>query len=470
MSEDYRPNESELQQIWRTALGEFELTITRAQFSTWFKGTYIADIKNKEVIIGTPTAYSITWLNTRFSDPIKKIVKKITKQDIRKVSFIVKPNKKKGQNIKQSKNNLNIQQRQRSKGNKNKIYNKAQQSIIPEFGLNARYLFETFVVGKGNELAYAAAQAVADSPGLIYNPLFIYGGVGLGKTHLMQSIGNKIKAILPQNKILYISSEKFMNDFIYSIKQNSVNKFKRKYRNVDVLLVDDIQFISGKESTQEEFFHTFNELYQNNKQIILTSDRPPKEIESLEQRLLSRFEWGMIADIRSPDLETRIAILENKSQEKGIILDNKSIAYIAEMVPNNIRELEGVLNKLLAYQQMNNMPLAFENIKMILGNTIKITTHKKNLSPEALLSHISKFFNISKDKILSKRRNKHLVYPRQILCYLLKEEANYSYPAIGKFLNGRDHTTILHAVKKIEKNLNHNNQLRQDIDKLKKEL
>lgn len=464
--------ESELQQIWRTALGEFELNMSKAQFHTWFKGTYIAEIKDKEVVIGVAEAYNITWLRSRFVEPIKEIVKKVTDRNIEIVNFIVKPNNKRANTMNSTprNNNLNIHNRGGNNNQKGQVYQRAQQAIIPEFGLNQRYIFETFVVGKGNELAYAAAQAVADSPGLIYNPLFIYGGVGLGKTHLMQAIGNKIKAVLPQNKILYISSEKFMNDFIYSIKQNTVNDFKRKYRSVDVLLVDDIQFISGKESTQEEFFHTFNELYQNNKQIILTSDRPPKDIESLEQRLLSRFEWGMIADIRTPDLETRIAILQNKSQEKGIMLDSDSITYVAEMVPNNIRELEGVLNKLLAYQQINNMPLAFENIKMILGNTIKVTNHKKNLSPESLLTLVAKFFNLTKEELLSKRRNKHLVYPRQILCYLLKEDANYSYPAIGKFLNGRDHTTILHAVIKIEKNLDHNDQLRNDIEELKKQL
>ena len=469
-------NQSDLQHIWRNILGELELQISKAQFTTWFKGCYIFEIKDKLVKIATPKAYTSQWLENNYKNKIFPLLQKYSEEPVEKLIFIVAANHKRSagfintQNEKPM-NNLNIHKRSDAPNRQNShIYDKAQQSIIPEFGLNQRYNFENFIVGKGNELAYAAANAVADSPGLIYNPFFIYGGVGLGKTHLMQAIGIKIKAMLPQKKILYISSEKFVNDFIYSIKQNSVNEFKRKYRTIDVLLVDDIQFISGKESTQEEFFHTFNELYQNNKQIILTSDRPPKEIKALEQRLLSRFEWGMIADIRTPDLETRIAILQNKSQEKGIILDSDSVYYIAEMVPNNIRELEGVLNKLLAYQQINNMPLSFENIKMILGNAMKITSHTRNLSPESLLSIIAKYFNISKEDILSKKRNKHLVYPRQILCYLLKEQANYSYPAIGKFLNGRDHTTILHAVKKIVANLPHNQQLGQDIDALKKEL
>jgi chromosomal replication initiator protein len=453
-------DQSQIQQLWRSILGEIELITTKAEFNTWFQGSHILELKENQITIGTPNGFAKIWLQQKFTDTIKNLLKKYWPEPIEKIIFTYSKNKNESKYS--ISNTINLRKTEISSANTQ------QQSTIPEFGLNPRYTFENFVVGQGNELAFAAAKAVADSPGLIYNPLFIYGGVGLGKTHLMQAIGNQIKAMLPQKKILYISTEKFINDFIYSIKQNSVNEFKRKYRTVDVLLVDDIQFISGKESTQEEFFHTFNELYQNNKQIVLTSDRPPKELESLENRLLSRFEWGMIADIRTPDLETRIAILQNKAQDKGIILDSDSVVYIAKMVQNNIRELEGFLNKLLAYQQINNTPLTLENIKVIMGNNIKINQAKKNLTPQSLLTNVCKYFNISGDEILSKTRTKHLVYPRQILCYLLKNEANYSYPAIGKFLNGRDHTTILHAVSKLEKEIHHNEQLRQDMDNIKK--
>ncbi len=453
-------DQSQLQQLWRSILGEIELITTKAEFNTWFQGSHILELKEKQITIGTPNGFAKIWLQQKFTDTIKKLLKKYWPEEIEKIIFTYSKNK--NENNYNNSNTISLRKTEISN------HSPQQQATIPEFGLNPRYTFENFVVGQGNELAFAAAKAVADSPGLIYNPLFIYGGVGLGKTHLMQAVGNQIKAMLPQKKILYISTEKFINDFIYSIKQNSVNEFKRKYRTVDVLLVDDIQFISGKESTQEEFFHTFNELYQNNKQIVLTSDRPPKELESLENRLLSRFEWGMIADIRTPDLETRIAILQNKAQDKGIILDSDSVVYIAKMVQNNIRELEGFLNKLLAYQQINNTPLTLENIRVIMGNNIKVNQAKKNLTPQNLLNNVCKYFNISADEILSKTRTKHLVYPRQILCYLLKNEANYSYPAIGKFLNGRDHTTILHAVAKLEKEIHHNEQLRQDIETIKK--
>jgi len=457
---DNSVDQSQLQQLWRSILGEIELMTTKAEFNTWFQGSHILDLNEKQVTIGTPNGFAKIWLEQKFTDTIKKLLDKYWQKPVEKIVFTYSKNK----------NAVNYNSSNSITLKKIEISNNVQQqqSTIPEFGLNPRYTFENFVVGPGNELAFAAAKAVADSPGLIYNPLFIYGGVGLGKTHLMQAVGNQIKAMLPQKKILYISTEKFINDFIFSIKQNSVNEFKRKYRTVDVLLVDDIQFISGKESTQEEFFHTFNELYQNNKQIVLTSDRPPKELESLENRLLSRFEWGMIADIRTPDLETRIAILQNKAQEKGIMLDSDSVIYIAKMVQNNIRELEGFLNKLLAYQQINNNPLTLDNIKIIMGNNIKVNQAKKNLTPQHLLNSVCKYFNITSDEILSKTRTKHLVYPRQILCYLLKNEANYSYPAIGKFLNGRDHTTILHAVAKLEKEIHHNEQLRQDMDNIKK--
>src|SRR5581483_2896315 len=321
---------------------------------------------------------------------------------------------------------------------------------------------ETFIIGKNNELAHAASQAVAKNPGQQYNPLFIYGGVGLGKTHLMHAAGHRLAQTNPKIKIIYVTSEKFANDYIDAIKQKRMDDFKKQYRSVDALLIDDIQFMAGKEGFQEEFFHTFNELRDKGKQIIITSDRPPKEIPAIEQRLVSRFEWGMIADIQSPDLETRMAILRNKMEKKGVNISEDILFYIAENVTHNIRELEGALNRLAVYQQMENRGLMLEQAKSILANII--SAKKRVTSAKKIAESVAEFYNISIEDLIKQSRKKEYVKPRQIAMYLIRKELDNSFPSIGDFFGGRDHTTVMHAVEKVENLITSKQSFKQELD------
>ena len=355
------------------------------------------------------------------------------------------------------------------KQNKNVV----SPSILQNANLNPKYTFDTFVVGANNNLAHAASLAVAESPGEIYNPLFIYGGVGLGKTHLMHSIANFILKNNPAAKILYVTSEKFTNELIDAIRNKnniSTTEFREKYRNNDVLLIDDIQFIIGKESTQEEFFHTFNALHESKKQIIISSDKPPKEIETLEERLRSRFEWGLTVDIQSPDYETRMAILRKKEELEGYNIDNEVVKYIATNIKSNIRELEGALTKIVALSKLDNnkeinIALAEEALKDIIS-----PDGIKEVTPELIIQIVAEHFNITPLDIMSQKRSKDIVYPRQIVMYLSRNTIDISLQAIGKMLGGRDHSTILHGIEKIEKDLMNNQGLQNTIDILKKKI
>ncbi|MFH0804666.1 MAG: chromosomal replication initiator protein DnaA, partial [Patescibacteria group bacterium] len=338
------------------------------------------------------------------------------------------------------------------------------------FGLNERYTFENYIVGKGNELARAACQAVADRPGEVYNPLFIYGGSGLGKTHLLQAIAHEVLKRNPSKKIIYVTCEKFTNEFIKAISQGGAEKFKDTYRSTDLLLIDDIQFLAGKEGTQEEFFRTFNALHQQNKQIVLSSDRPPKAIPALENRLVSRFEWGMIADIGQPDYETRVAILNAKCQEKGFQLTPEIITTIANFIQSNVRELEGALNRIVAFHQLNNTPPTVASIKNILSSVSNYQKREGSLTPKQIANVVATFFDISMNDLLGSSRKKELVVPRQITMYLLREEVKCSYPTIGQELGGRDHTTAMHAYDKIRRALDHDEKIRQDISLIRQRL
>ena len=338
-----------------------------------------------------------------------------------------------------------------------------------EFGINEKYLFDNFVVGKHNELAHAASQAVAKTPGVTYNPLFIYGGVGLGKTHLVQAIGNHVLRDNPDAKILYASCEKFTNDFISAVKQGRASEFQQKYRGVDVLLIDDIQFITGKEGTQEAFFHTFNALHQNNKQIVITSDRPPKAIATLEQRLQSRFECGLIADISYPDIETRMAILETKCQEKKFELEQEILHYLAEHIHENVRELEGALNRIIAQHQLQDIAPTLDSVKKMLTG-IKFSGQKKAVTPRELIDIVTEFYGIPLPDILGVSRKKALVVPRQIIMYLLREEMRKSFPQIGGKLGGRDHNTAMHAYNKVCCLIEEDDQINQEINTLRQRI
>jgi chromosomal replication initiator protein len=337
------------------------------------------------------------------------------------------------------------------------------------FVLNPKYSFNNFVVGKTNELAFAAAQAVVAKPGTSYNPLFIYGGVGLGKTHLIQAIGNELLKKNPSINIMYVSAEKFSNDFISSIKEGSGKDFQNKYRHIDLLLIDDIQFIAGKDRTQESFFHTFNELHQQNKQVVLTSDRPPKAIPALEDRLKSRFGWGMIADISAPDFETRTAILEKKCAEKNFPLSEQLLQTIASLVQSNIRELEGALNKIIVFHQLKNAEPTTDSVKALLSGG-ESTSMRNIITPMQLIEAVAQVYSLSLEDLMGKSREKKVSMPRQIIMYLMREELKMSYPAIGEELGGRDHTTAIHAHEKIAKEIEDDLKLKQDIEMIKQRL
>lgn len=466
-------------EIWQAILAEFELKLTKANFTTWFKSTGISSINQGQVVICVPNNFTKTWLEKKYHTDVIKALERVTGKPIKKIEYKVENIK----NVEVQECNFaeNPSQNPTQAQNHNQNYNQnttmrrptpPPQPINPnavKFGLNPKYTFENFIVGKGSELAHAAAQAVANRPGEAYNPLFIYGGVGLGKTHLIQAIGQAILTKNPNAKILYVSSEKFTNEFVTAVKEGRAKEFKDRYRNVDLLLIDDIQFIGGKEQTQEEFFHTFNELHQQGKQVVMTSDRPPKAILSLEDRLRSRFEWGMIADISAPDMETRVAILQSKCQEKQFNLSPGIIQLIANTISSNIRELEGALNKLIAFHQLKNIPPTEESVQEILLQ-MEIKNTKRSLTPKEVIQTVATYYGVNFDDLTGKSREKRLANPRQITMFILREDLKLSYPAIGEVLGGRDHTTAMHAHSKILSELNSDQKLKTDMEALKQRL
>jgi chromosomal replication initiator protein len=450
-------------EIWQAVLADFELKVSKPNFTTWFKNTGIAQYDAGHVVICVPNAFTKSWLENKYHKDIIATIEKKTGKPIKRIEYRVESVK----NIEEQECTLSVAPTVSTV--QTPIHSNPKLGIGAQFGLNAKYTFNTFIVGKGNELAHAAAQAVADRPGDAYNPLFIYGGVGLGKTHLLQAIGHAMLASNPAVRILYVSSEKFTNEFVSSVKSGKAKEFKDRYRNVDLLLIDDIQFIGGKEQTQEEFFHTFNELHQQGKQVVMSSDRPPKAIPALEDRLRSRFEWGMIADIANPDLETRIAILQSKCQEKNFPVDESLLNAIASTIQSNIRELEGALNKIIAYHELKNIAPTKESIKSVLSS-FEAQGTKKSVTPREMVTTVASFFDIAVDDITGKSREKRLAFPRQIVMYLLREELKMSYPAIGQELGGRDHTTAMHAHTKIQNGLEDDLKLKQDITHIKQRL
>ncbi len=469
-------------QVWKAVLGEIELSLSRVNFVTWFKDTFISQFENNRMIICVPSAFVKKWLEEKYHKNIIKALENVTKQDIKEIIYKVELKKQKttdsfvisdageemgGQvDLSETKNgdgnnNLNGNGNGGNNGNGN-----GNEKVINKFGLNSRYLFENFIVGKGNELAHAACLAVVNNLGKAYNPLFIYGGVGLGKTHLLQAIGNAVAK--KTDKILYCTSEKFTNNYIQAVKSGKAKEFKNLYRNVDLLLVDDIQFMGGKDGTQEEFFHTFNELQQNDKQIVLTSDRPPKAMPAIEKRLISRFESGMVADVGKPDIETKLAILEKKAIEKNFPLDREILSYVADHVQNNIRELEGALNKVIVFHQFRGIKPDLKSVKEILNDYIS-NIQSKSLSPKNIIEATAKYYNLSLKDLVGQSRKKELVKPRQISIYLIREELNTSYPTIGEELGGRDHTTAMHSYNKVNKEIQNGNneKLKQELESIK---
>ncbi len=451
-------------ELWQAVLAELELKLSRANFTSWFTKTFISDYRLGDVVIGVPNTVTMDWMLKRHHKDIINALENVTNQPIRSLTYRVETKNIEPQPI--------IFEQQKSPFPNDLGFTTSPEMPPPSgnIAINPQQTFSTFVVGKQNELAHAAAQAVAAHPGGTYNPLFIYGGVGLGKTHLLHGIANEIRRKWPSSRIMYVTCEHFTNDFIHSIRSGKGKEFKDRYRNVDLLLIDDIQFITGKEGTQEEFFHTFNALHQDNKQIVISSDRPPKSIAGLEKRLQSRLEWGMLVDVGTPDLETRIAILEKKCLEKDARLSSEIVQYIAANIVSNVRELEGALNKIIAVHQFRNMEPTLDSVKPIVAS-FESENIKKTVTPKQVIGVVAEYFDISNDDVLGKSREKRLAFPRQIIMYLLREEMSSSYPTIGTELGGRDHTTAMHAHGKIKDLIeNGDEKLLKDIELIRQRL
>lgn len=454
-----------MQQLWQGTLAELELSLSKANFTTWFKDTGITEFLDGRIVVSVPNAFTQTWFQKKYNDKIIKALQRLTENKVREIHYRVeitratvatKPSTEKIEKMPSMAVATELK--------------KCKDTIANEqCGLNERYVFENFVVGKNNELAHAACLAIAQKPGKVYNPLFIYGGVGLGKTHLLQAVGHQVLKSTPGVRVLYLTCERFTNEFVHAIRNGRGKEFKDVYRNVDCILIDDIQFITGKEGTQEEFFHTFNALHQANKQIVLTSDRPPKAIPALEHRLLSRFEWGMIAEVVLPDLETRLAILEARCADRKMPIIKEALSYIATTIQSNIRELEGALNRVIAYHELNGSTPSLDSTKNVLSSLATQGT-RRSVTPKQLITTVASFYDISIENIVGQSRKKELVLPRQIVMYLLREEAQFSYPSIGHELGGRDHTTAMHAYTKIAKEVEENERLRQELHLIRQRL
>ena len=435
-----------------------EHEIMDVSFKTWLLPLKPYSFKNNTLTIIVPEQTFLTFVKRKYGLPLMVTVSEFLGVEC-KIDFQLKDTVEEDSPAKQPQlieKNMNV----------------VSPQVIQSANLNPKYTFDTFVVGSNNNLAHAAALAVAESPGEIYNPLFIYGGVGLGKTHLMHAIAHFILKNTPDAKILYVTSETFTTELIDAIRNKNnttTTEFREKYRNNDVLLIDDIQFIIGKESTQEEFFHTFNTLYESKKQIIISSDKPPKEIETLEERLRSRFEWGLTVDIQSPDYETRMAILRKKEELEGYNIDNEVITYIATNIKSNIRELEGALTKVMAYSRLNkceiNLKMAEEALKDIISPGAQ-----REVTPELIIQIVAEHFGLTPQDIASQKRTKEIVYPRQIAMYLCRDMLATPLQTIGSFLGGRDHTTIIHGADKISSDLKKDETLRNTIEILKKKI
>jgi chromosomal replication initiator protein len=446
--------------LWQSVLGEIELSVSHANFTTWFKNTELIDQTEDSVTIAVPNIFAKRQFEVKFNDQIKSVLKNNGVTPSR-VTYIVQTAGKKTVSRETTAISNTAPEVQEL------LAPRPKSRQVATNGLNPRYTFSNFIVGSSNDLAYTACQAVAANPGTKYNPLFLYGGVGLGKTHLMQAVGNEIAKNQPDAHILYISSETFVKEFLESIRFKKKG-FSDKYRNVDVLIVDDMQFIAGKEKTQEEFFHTFNALHQTNKQIIISSDKPPKSIPTLTERLRSRFEWGMSIDVQMPDFETRCAILETKASLSGIELGRDTVEYLANNIKTNIRELEGALNQLLAYAEMRGVTPDITTAQGLIGNVRH--SRPQHVTAKQIIDKTARHFQIDNKEICSSRRDKHIVVPRQIAMYLLRSELHLSFPKIAGELGRKDHTTAIHSVEKIEKAIKLDFLIREQVAEIREKL
>ncbi len=446
--------------LWQAVLGEIELSVSRASYITWFKNTRLIRQKDDVLVVGVPNVFIKQQLESKFNQLITDTLNKNGVKPARieyKIHSGISPLHKR---VEDTPLILSTPKEQTAKPVSSLTHTYRQ-------GLNERYTFDNFVVGSGNELAYAACQAIAQNPGTKYNPLFIYGGVGIGKTHLIQAVGNAISAKKPSSHVVYISSEQFVQEFLDAIRYKKNTDFAGFYRSADVLIVDDMQFIAGKEKTQEEFFHTFNALHQANKQIIISSDKPPKDIPTLEERLRSRFAWGMSIDMQAPDFETRCAIVQTKAVGHGISLVQPVVEYLATHVQTNIRELEGALNQLLAFCEMRGLEPELGIATSLLGSS---KSRPKHVSAKQVVERTARHFQVPLEEILGPKRDRDIVVPRQIAMYMLRSELHLSFPKIARELGRKDHTTAIHSVEKIEKESQLDADIRTAIAEIKERL
>jgi chromosomal replication initiator protein len=441
----------DLKQLWQSVLVEIELNISSANFTTWFKDTHIVKEDGGVVILSVPNAFVKEWLLTKYHSVILKNLRNL-ENSIHAVEYVINRDSP----------------RKREEHPSRELHMKElplpEAQVNKDDNLNPRYTFDTFIIGPFNELAHAAAQAVIKKPGIMYNPLFIHGSTGHGKTHLIQAIGNHIKTINPNKKVYYMTSEQFGQDCMNALQSQKMNTFKEKYRKYDVLIVDDIQFFSDKQKFQEELFHLFNTLYDNNRQIIFSSDKHPYFINGLEERLKSRLSAGMTVDIPAPDKESRIAIITAKAGQQNISLSSEIIDYLAHTINGNIRDLEGAVNALLCQVQLKNKDISMIDVRNYIKNNIK---PKKNIAVKDVVRIVSDFYNIKEDSIYEKTRHKEVIRPRQIVMYILREDFNISYPSIGQKLGGRDHTTVIHSCEKIKTDIKEDQSLVEEVGQIR---
>jgi chromosomal replication initiator protein len=438
------------QQAWQATLGQLQMEMSKASYDTWVRDASMVSYEDDQFTIGVPNAYARDWLESRLSTTVNRLLTGIMGRK-HLVRFIVWH---KDYEVVEEEEDTVVEKKAGAES-----FARLNSSI------NSRYTFDNFVVGASNRLAHAACMAVAENPARAYNPLFLYGGVGLGKTHLLHAIGNA--ALRAGLEVMYVSSEEFTNDLINAIRSHNTPAFRERYRRIGVLLIDDIQFIAGKESTQEEFFHTFNTLHGQDKQIVLSSDRPPKAMVTLEERLRSRFEWGLTADIQPPDLETRIAIIRSKAERAGREVPVEILETIARLVQSNIRELEGALTRVLAFSDLSGQPLTTQLVQISLADMLPQRT---SLQPGQVLVAVAEVFGLSTDELLGRSRSRDVALPRQVAMYLMREEVNASLPQIGEVLGGRDHTTVMYACEKIADLIERDDRIRRQVLQIREHL
>jgi chromosomal replication initiator protein len=454
-------------QIWSQVQEELRFQLAKRTYDMWLKNTSVVSADGNTFKIGVPSKLAKDWLEDRFSGLIQETLQAVTGAEV-DIDFVISPSGHRpplsstdGEIASNGDNGHN--------GHDNGFEAPPDAPVITPSELNVRFKFSSFVVGHNSQFAHAAAKAVAEAPGDSYNPLFLYGGVGLGKTHLMHAIGHEVHDRFPRKRVVYLTSEQFTNEVISSIATARMGEFRHKYRTVDVLLIDDVQFLAGKDRTKEEFFHTFNALHEINKQIVISSDRPPKEIPTLEDRLRSRFEWGLIADIQSPDFETRLAILHSKLGINGSLVPEDVLNFIAHKVQRNIRELEGALTRVQAFAAVHQRPVDAEEAARLLADIIPAGT-RQPIKVERIQALVADYYNVTLEDMKGKRRDKHIVFPRQVAMFLVREETPSSLPAIGKAFGGRDHTTALHSIEKIANELKEDERLRYEVQAIKERL